>query len=133
LRRLQSYFGNLRGKKITVLGLTYTPNTDTLRRSFALELCRQLFDAGANVFAFDPAVKALSSELDFVSIAANISDALTEADAVAVCTEWPQFRESDWKTIVPQMRHPVIVDPNRFLNEELKTIAGVEHLSVGRA
>ena len=57
-RRLQSRLEDLRGKKIAILGLTYTTNTDTLRRSAAVELCQQLLDAGANVSAFDPVVKA---------------------------------------------------------------------------
>jgi len=132
-RRLQSRLGDLRGKKIAVLGLTYTTNTDTLRRSAAVELCQQLLAAGAQVSAFDPAVKTLPAELNSVALAADISAALAGTEAVAVCTEWPQFRQSDWAKIIPQMRSPVFVDANRFLEKELKTIAGVEHLSVGRA
>ena len=132
-RRLQSRLGDLRGKKISVLGLTYTTNTDTLRRSAAVELCRQLLAGGATVSAFDPAVKTLPADLDSVSLAADITSALAGAEAVAVCTEWPQFRQAEWVKIVPQMRSPVFVDANRFLEKELKTIAGVEHLSVGRA
>ncbi len=133
VRRLQARLGNLRGRKISVLGLTYTTNTDTLRRSAAVELCAQLLNAGAKVTAFDPAVKSLPAGLSSVSLADNISAALTGAEAAAVCTEWPQFRQADWAKIVPQMRQPVFVDANRFLEKELKTIPGVEHLSVGRA
>jgi UDPglucose 6-dehydrogenase len=132
-RRLRARLGDLRGKKISVLGLTYTTNTDTLRRSAAVELCAQLLNAGAKVTAFDPAVKSLPAELSSVSLAGDVSAALTGAEAVAVCAEWPQFRQADWAKIVPQMRQPVFVDANRFLEKELKTIPGVEHLSVGRA
>ena len=132
-RRLQARLGGLRGKKISILGLTYTTNTDTLRRSAAVELCQQLLAAGAKVSAFDPAVKVLPAELSAVELAADISTALTGAEAVAVCTEWPQFRQADWVKIVPAMRSPVFVDANRFLEKELKNVSGVEHLSVGRA
>ena len=132
-RRLQSRLGDLRGKKISVLGLTYTTNTDTLRRSAAVELCQQLLAAGAKVWAFDPVVKTLPPELNSVVLAADISSALAVADAVAVCTEWPQFRQAEWLKIVSQMRSPVFVDANRFLEKELKNFPGVEHLSVGRA
>jgi UDPglucose 6-dehydrogenase len=132
-RRLQSRFGDLRGKKISILGLSYTTNTDTLRRSAAVELCQQLLVAGAQVSAFDPAVKSLPAELKSVSLAADISTALTGAEAVAVCTEWPQFRQADWAKIIPQMHSPVFVDANRFLEKELKNLPGVEQLSVGRA
>ena len=123
----------MRGKKISILGLTYTTNTDTLRRSAAVELCQQLLAAGVKVSAFDPAVKVLPPELSSVSLAADISTALAGAEAVAVCTEWPQFRQADWAEIVSHMSLPVFVDANRFLEKELKTIARVEHLSVGRA
>jgi len=132
-RRLQARLGDLRGKKIAVLGLTYTTNTDTLRRSAAVELCQQLLAAGAHVSAFDPAVKQLPSELAAIDLAADIAAALTGADAVAVCTEWPQFRQADWPNLIGKLRSPVFVDANRFLDKELKNLPGVEHLSVGRA
>lgn len=132
-RRLQSRLGGLRGKKISVLGLTYTTNTDTLRRSAAVELCQQLLAAGAAITAFDPAVKSLPTELAAVSLATDIPGALAGVEAVAVCTEWPQFRQADWPKIIPQMRQPIFVDANRFLEKELKNIPGVEHLSVGSA
>jgi UDPglucose 6-dehydrogenase len=133
LRRLQSRLGDLRGKKIAVLGLTYTTNTDTLRRSAAVELCRNLLAAGAGVHAFDPAVKQLPAELAAVRLAAQIADAVKDADAAVVCTEWPAFRQSDWMKLVPAMRQRIFVDANRFLEKELKNLPAVEHLSVGRA
>jgi UDPglucose 6-dehydrogenase len=130
-RRLRARLGSLRGRRIGVLGLTYTANTDTLRRSAAVELCQQLLKAGAKVTAFDPAVKSLPKGLGRASLALDAAAALAGADAAVVCTEWPSFREADWAKIVPQMRERIFVDANRFL--ELKNIAGVEHLSVGRA
>jgi UDPglucose 6-dehydrogenase len=133
LRRLQSRLGDLRGRKIAVLGLTYTTNTDTLRRSAAVELCRHLLAEGANVHAFDPAVKHLPAELAPVRLAAQIADAVTSADAAVVCTEWPEFRQADWTKLAPAMRQRIFVDANRFLEKELKNLPGVEHLSVGRA
>ena len=132
-RRLQSHLGDLQGKPIAVLGLTYTTNTDTLRRSAAVELCRNLLAAGARVRAYDPAVKSLPRELSKITLTSDAATALKGATAAVVCTEWPQFRQADWAKIIPQMRQPVFVDANRFLEKELKNIAGVEHLSVGRA
>jgi UDPglucose 6-dehydrogenase len=133
LRRLQSRLGDLRGKTIAVLGLTYTINTDTLRRSAAVELCRDLLAAGAGVRAFDPAVKQLPAEFAPVWLAAQIADAVKGADAAVVCTEWPEFRQADWAKMVPAMRQRIFVDANRFLEKGLQNISGVEHLSVGRA
>jgi len=132
-RRLQARLGKLRGKQISVLGLTYTTNTDTLRRSAAVELCKQLLKAGAKVKAFDPAVKTLPKDLNKVSLTNDVASVLENADAAVICTEWPQFRQVDWPKIGRQMSGKIFVDANRFLEKELKNIAGVEHLSVGRA
>ncbi|HYV30635.1 MAG TPA: nucleotide sugar dehydrogenase, partial [Candidatus Binatia bacterium] len=92
--RLQSRLGDLRGKTLGVLGLVYTPNTDTLRRSAAVELCRKLLEAGAMVNAFDPAIRELPPELSGVRLAANLAAALAGVDAAVLCTEWPQFRQA---------------------------------------
>jgi UDPglucose 6-dehydrogenase len=132
-KRVQARLGDLRGRKITLLGLTYTTNTDTLRRSAALELCGQLLAAGARVRAFDPAVKSLPPEWSAVSLAADVAAGLQGAEAAVVCTEWPQFRQVDFAAVVPAMKSPVFVDANRFLEKELKNVPQVEHLSVGRA
>jgi len=132
LRRLQSHLGDLRGKKIAVLGLTYTVNTDTLRRSAAVELCQALLAAGAGVRAFDPAVKQLPAELAAVRLATQISEAVKDVDSAVVCTEWPEFRQADWANIAAAMRRRIFVDANRFLEKELKNLPGIEHLSVGR-
>jgi UDPglucose 6-dehydrogenase len=131
-RRLQSRLGKLRGKTIAVLGLTYTPDTDTLRRSAAVELCKQLLKAGARLSAFDPAISRLPKELKKISLAGDVQSAVKDADAAVVCTEWPPFRQADWAAIVPLMKQPLFLDANGFLEKELKTVAGVEHLSVGR-
>jgi len=132
LRRLQSRIGDLRGRPIAVLGLVYTPGTDTLRRSAAIELCRALLAAGAQVRAFDPAVKQLPNEFAKVVIHPDIAAAVHGADAAVVCTEWPHFRQADWPAIATTMRQRVFIDANRFLEKELLNIPAVEHLSVGR-
>jgi UDPglucose 6-dehydrogenase len=129
---LQSQLSDLRGKKIAVLGLTYTTNTNTLRRSAAVELCQRLLDAGASVSAFDPAIKNLPDELNLVSLGSNIAGVLTGADAAVICTEWPEFRHADWPKLIKPMRGKIFIDANRFLGNELKSIAGVRHFSVGQ-
>jgi UDPglucose 6-dehydrogenase len=129
---MRKALGSLDDKVIAILGLAYTPNTDTLRRSSAVELCRKLLAAGAIVKAYDPAVKTLPPELSAVTLAANMADALKNADAAVVCTEWPQFREAAWPALLKSMRKTVIVEASRFLEKELKDQPGVEHLSVGR-
>lgn len=132
-RRLQTRLGDLRDKTIAVLGLVYTPNTDTLRRSAAVELCQQLLAAGARVRAFDPAIKSLPAELAALALAGDLASAITGADAAVVCTEWPQFRQAPWAELCRTMRQPaVVVDANRFLDQQLATVVGMKHISVGR-
>jgi UDPglucose 6-dehydrogenase len=96
-------------------------------------LCLQLLAAGAVVNAFDPAVKQLPSELAAVTLAADLAAALAGSDAAVVCTEWPAFRDAPWPELVHALRQPVIIDANRFLEAQLKSLPGVKHLSVGRA
>lgn len=131
--RLQKRFGDLGGRIVAVLGLTYKPGTDTLRRSLAVEFCRHLAAAGATVRAWDPVVKSLPADLPSATLVANIGDALRNADAAAICTEWPQIRQAPWNEVIGAMRQRVIIDANGFLEKELKGLRGVEHLSVGRA
>ena len=133
LRQLQTRLGDLTNRTIAVLGLVYTPNTDTLRRSAAVELCHKLQSAGAQVVAFDPIIKKTSPELGEMKLVHGLTEALPHADAAVICTEWPQFREADWKGVVSAMRRALIIDANRFLEKPLQGIAGVEHISVGRA
>ncbi len=131
-RKLQSRLGDLRGKTIAVLGLVYTPNTDTLRRSAAVELCQQLLTAGARVQAHDPALKSLPAELAAISLAGDLAAALQGADAAVVCTEWPAFREANWAGLLPRMTHRLVVDANGFLDRQISGVPGVEFVAVGR-
>jgi UDPglucose 6-dehydrogenase len=78
-------------------------------------------------------VKNLPGELSKIQLVPEISAAVNGAAAAVVCTEWPQFRQADWPKIVLTMNQRIFVDANRFLEKELKSITGVEHLSVGRA
>ncbi|HWN94133.1 MAG TPA: nucleotide sugar dehydrogenase [Methylomirabilota bacterium] len=133
LRQVESRLGELTNKTIAVLGLVYTPNTNTLRRSAAVELCQRLHAAGARVQAFDPVITKTSPELGEVTLVHGADAALAQADAAVVCTEWPQFREVDWTKAIATMRRALVIDANRFLEKPLQGIAGVEHISVGHA
>jgi UDPglucose 6-dehydrogenase len=132
LRQLQARLGDLGHRTVAVLGLVYTPNTSTLRRSAAVELCHHLVAAGARVQAYDPAIRQRTAELDGVTIVHDIATALANADAAVVCTEWPQFRETDWSAAMTGMRRALVIDANRFLEKSLLEVPGIEHVSVGR-
>ncbi len=131
LRRLEQILPSLRGATVAVLGLTYKPGTDTLRRSGAVELAAKLLAAGAIVRCYDPVVPGLPPELAGATLTASLADAVRGADAAVVATEWPQIKEADWPALVPTMRRRVVVDANGFLGLRPEQIPGVEYLCVG--
>jgi UDPglucose 6-dehydrogenase len=136
IRLLETSSGNgrsgLAGRRIAVWGLTYKPGTNTLRRSSALELCRWLAAERAWVQAYDPAVSALpAGELDAIELAASPAAALRGADALVVCTPWPEFRQVPVDAVAGSMTHPVVVDPGGHLHETLGHAAAVRYMRVG--
>ena len=133
LARLHALLGELDGLPIAILGLTYKPGTDTLRRSSAIELARALKAAGADVSAYDPMVAALPPDIDFdLVLAASAAEAVVDAAAVVIGTDWPGLKTLDWHTMIGHMARPVVIDANGFLAAVLESEAGVTYASVGR-
>lgn len=131
LDRIHAELGKMKGRKVCVWGLTYKPGTDTLRRSSAIELCQALAAEGAQVSAYDPAVKHLSPELaSIIDLKNTAHEAAADADAVVVATEWPEIRESS-KSALPQ-RPIVVIDANRFLAAEIADRGHLYYFSVGK-
>ncbi len=131
LRRVQTLLGPLSGATVAVLGLTYKPGTDTLRRSGAVELVVKLLAAGARVRCYDPVVRQLSAELAGAVLCASLAEAVAEADAAVVATEWPEIKAADWPALVASMRRCIVVDANGFLNLPAEQIPCVEYFAVG--
>jgi UDPglucose 6-dehydrogenase len=130
--RLQTALGELRGRTVAVLGLTYKAGTDTIRRSSALKFCQSLLKVGCTVRAFDPMVKHLPLEFDGITLAGSLADALKGSDAAAICTECPEFRQANWSEAIAVMRGRIIIDANRFLEDEFKQTDAINYISVGR-
>jgi UDPglucose 6-dehydrogenase len=131
-RKLESVLGTLSGRTVAVLGLTYKPGTDTLRRSAAVELCHWLSERQVHVNAFDPAVQQLPEDLNRrISLCQSAREALKGCDAAVVATEWPQFRELAAQDLISQMKTPVILDANRFLEKTLAGTPGLIYIAVG--
>lgn len=112
--KLGECLSRLSGKKIGILGLTYKPETSTLRRSSAMELAHRLIAAGSRVVALDPGVAPSDPELQAVALAESPEVLFQSADAVVIMTEWCEFQTLDWPSLLPLMAQAVIVDPNRF-------------------
>lgn len=133
-RRLQTLAGPLAGKTIAVWGLTYKPGTDTLRRSAAVELCQWLAGQGARVQAHDPAVSILPAELAaIIDLRPTALDALANAAALVVATEWPEYRAVPADALVAALAAPaVVIDANRFLARTAGADPRLRYAAVGR-
>src|SRR5262249_52297470 len=124
--------GELRGKTVGVLGLTYKPNTDTLRRSESVALCRWLAQQGAVVRAHDPAIRSDSPDLpEGVALCASAAEAIRGGAAVVVATEWPVFRELTAERVSALAPGAVVLDANRFLAGALSGDTRLRYFAVG--
>jgi UDPglucose 6-dehydrogenase len=125
--------GDLNGKVIGVLGLTFKPNTDDMRESPSLDIVPALIAGGATVQAFDPEgheARPLLPDVDFKSGPYEVAQ---DADAVVILTEWDQFRALDLDRLKEAMRTPLVVDlRNIYRPDELRS-RGFSYVSVGRA
>jgi UDPglucose 6-dehydrogenase len=133
--KIRNYFGSdLSGRTIAVWGLAFKPETDDIREAPALELIRDLLKTGASVRAFDPEampnVKALLG--DTVYFAKDQYDTLDGADALAIVTEWSEFRNPDFSRIEGLLKHPVIFDGRNVYTQEKMTSLGFYYESIGR-
>jgi UDPglucose 6-dehydrogenase len=126
--------GQLAGKTVAVLGLTFKPNTDDMREAPALAIIPALQAAGAAVKAFDPqGMTEASHLLQNVEFCAGPYDAAKDADALVIITEWDQFRALDLRRIKAAMREPVIVDlRNIYRSDEVRGL-GFSYSSIGRS
>jgi len=131
-RKIQPALTGIKQPIVAVLGLAYTPNTSTLRRSAAVELCRQLLAAGMKVQAYDPLIRTADAELRDLSLSPSAADAMQGAHAVVICTEWPEFRDYPWPTLIASMAQPVVIDANRLVEKSVASVAGLVYLTVGR-
>lgn len=131
-RKVQGVLGGEPRPIIAVLGLAYTPNTNTLRRSSAVELCRQLQAAGMVVQAYDPLIRAVDAGHADIPLATSAAAALQGAHAAVICTEWPEFRDYPWPTLLASMARAVVIDANRLVEKAVTPVAGAIYLTVGR-
>ncbi len=129
MRKVKKIYPKLNGKKIGILGLTYKPNTNTLRRSQSLELANLLAKEKAEIRGFDPAIK--NGRLKFVNIKSSIEEFLKKLDLLILMTQWPQFKEINPKLVSNLMRQRVIIDTKNFLDKKKYKNFGFNYLGMG--
>lgn len=133
VNKISEVFLSLKDKKIGILGLTYKPGTNTLRRSTAIEICNLLHDKGAKITAFDPSITNLPSNLEnFITLESVIDNVIIGKDAVIVATEWPVFKELSTFDFSRLTNKLLIFDANSFLQNELN-IPGIRYITIGKS
>ena len=133
--KIKAYFNNqLAGKKIAVWGLAFKPDTDDIRKAPALEMIHKLLSEKAVVTAFDPeAMPNVKKELgNSIAYAATKEDALKDADALLICTEWEEFKTADTAIFKSRMHTPVIFDGRNIFNPKTMKKNKTTYFSVGR-
>jgi UDPglucose 6-dehydrogenase len=132
--KLNEHFGgNLRGKRIAVWGLSFKPRTDDIREAPALVLIEELLAAGALVSAHDPvAMENVEKQLgDRIRYCPHHYETLDGADALAICTEWPEFRNPDFDYLKHKLREPVIFDGRNLWDPTQMHARGFRYFGIG--
>ncbi len=135
--KINRFFGGkLDGKTIAIWGLAFKPNTDDMREAPSRALMEALWNAGARVRAYDPVageeahrIYGDRADLDLVK---NSTDALDGADALAIVTEWQEFRSPDFDTIKSSLKHPVIFDGRNLYDPGFVKRFGLTYYAIGR-
>lgn len=131
--KIEKLAGDLNGKQIGVLGLSFKPETDDMRESPAIEIIASVLKKGATVKAFDPvAMEESKHYIPGIEYAADEYDAIKDADILVIITEWNQFRALDMERVKSLLKAPKIVDLRNIYEPEDMRELGFEYVGVGR-
>lgn len=131
--KIAAAFGDLKGKTIAVLGLTFKPNTDDMRDAPSLVIVPMLQAKGARIRAYDPEGAAEAKKLLAVELCKDAYEAIAGADGVVILTEWNEFRALDLDRIKSLLTKPLMVDLRNIYRPSHMAEAGFTYISVGRA
>jgi UDPglucose 6-dehydrogenase len=130
------YGGKVKGKVIAVWGLAFKPNTDDMREAPSRVLMEALWAAGASVRAYDPVAmeeaRRLYGTRKELTLCKNAGEALEGADALAICTEWQEFRSPDLPSLKASLREAVIFDGRNLYDPALMSRQGILYYGIGR-
>ena len=132
--KVDKYFkGKLKGLTIAMWGLSFKPQTDDMREAPSLALIEKFLDAGAGIRAYDPVAQKEARRIlgDSIEYSANLYDALHDADALLLVTEWKEFRIPDMKRMKGLMKKPVIFDGRNIYDRKELADAGFEYFCIG--
>jgi UDPglucose 6-dehydrogenase len=132
INKLQTEIQNLSSAKITVLGISFKPNTDDIRYSRAILFIEKISDQVKAIDVYDPIAKLPKPFLPNVTQRQNLFDAVIQADAVVVATDWDEFKHINWSLLKEKMRGTLILDGRNFLEPDHIKQAGLRYVGVGR-
>ena len=133
VRKVRRTLGDLRGKKIGVLGLAFKANTDDMRDAPAIDIINLLQNDGAKITAFDPkAMDIAATILKNVDYKKDVYDVFKGADLIIILTEWNEFKELDFSIIKEKMKSPNIIDGRNLYEPEEMKAKGFNYMGVGR-
>jgi UDPglucose 6-dehydrogenase len=131
--KLQKHLGSLVGKRVALLGLAFKANTDDMREASSLVLSARLLADGATVRAYDPVAEGEARKLmSGVEFADTALDAVEQADACIIVTEWPEFGELDWRSAAERMAGTVVIDGRNCIDPRVVRAAGLTYEGIGR-
>jgi UDPglucose 6-dehydrogenase len=131
--KIEDAMGEIAGKTVAVLGLSFKPNTDDIRESPALPIVQGLLDRGATVRAFDPeAMEGCKPLFPTVTYCDNAYEPAEGADALVIVTEWNQFRKLELDRLHQLLRRPLVIDLRNLYDPEKMASAGFRYVSIGR-
>jgi UDPglucose 6-dehydrogenase len=130
--KLTRHLGPLRGKSVALLGLAFKANTDDMREAPSVVLASRLLAEGAEVQAYDPVAKP-GDLVRGVTLCESALDAVQDADAAVIVTDWDEFRSLASSEVREAMRRPLIVDGRNLLDPEAARAAGFDYEGIGRA
>jgi len=134
VEKVKQQVGDTKGKTIALLGVAFKPDTDDMREAPSIDIAKQLLALGMHVVAYDPiamevAASVMSSEVVFAKTAIQ---AATNADVIAIITEWKEFRELDLEALGKVMKNKIIIDGRNMFDPEKVQSAGFTYVGMGR-
>ncbi|MGG3571982.1 UDP-glucose/GDP-mannose dehydrogenase family protein [Bacillus gobiensis] len=134
VQKLLDVFGDIKGRKISILGLAFKPNTDDMRSSPAIDIIPKLVELGAEVCAYDPiAIKEAKKYLgEQITYSENLYETIEGTDACLILTEWEDVKAIDWNSFKAKMNQPILIDGRNLFELESMKREGIIYHSIGR-
>jgi UDPglucose 6-dehydrogenase len=135
VKKAMKRFGDLKGKKIAILGLSFKPETDDMREAPSIKIAQLLTELGAEVVAYDPVATNNARIIlkDTIIYADSVDAAVKKADAIMLVTEWKEFKQLDVNSLVKKLKQPIIFDGrNCWPENQIRSCEHIEYYPVGR-